>query len=92
MSDTMPPLQGGTTTTTAPETRTSHGDHGDELFHYVRKDHIVESAVTGAIVTALCGATFPVTRAAKPGSPVCPACKEMRDLLRDMGGSGEAPG
>jgi hypothetical protein len=51
----------------------------DDLFHYVPKAKIVESAVTGALVQAICGAVFPVTKAPKPGSPVCPRCQEIYD-------------
>lgn len=58
-------------------------DTGPELFHYVKKNKIAESAVLGTHVEALCGAVFPVTKAAKPGSPVCPACKEIYDSLRN---------
>ena len=35
----------------------------------------------GTMVRAICGAVFPVTKAPKPGSPVCPACKEIYDNL-----------
>jgi formylmethanofuran dehydrogenase subunit E len=56
-------------------------DTGPEMFHYVRKEKIAESAVMGTMVVALCGETFPVTRAAKPGSPVCPACREIYESL-----------
>ena len=66
-------------TETLVEPRTSDADTGDELFHYVRKAKITESAVMGTMVEALCGAVFPVTKAPKPGSPVCPACKEIYD-------------
>ncbi|GIH13775.1 DUF3039 domain-containing protein [Rugosimonospora africana] len=52
-------------------------DTGPEMFHYVKKDKIAESAVMGVYVEALCGEKFPVTKAPKPGSPVCPACKEI---------------
>jgi Protein of unknown function (DUF3039) len=58
---------------------TSDTDDGDDLFHYVIKSQIVESAVTGALVRAICGAVFPVTKAPKPNSPVCPKCKEIYD-------------
>jgi len=37
-------------------------------------------------VVALCGETFPVTRQAKPGSPVCPDCKKIYDRMRKGGG------
>ena len=56
---------------------------GDELFHYVRKNKIAESAVLGTMVQALCGEVFPVTKVPKPGSPVCPACQEIYDSMRD---------
>ena len=36
-------------------------------------------AVFGTYVEALCGFKFPVTKVAKPGSPICPACKEIYD-------------
>jgi formylmethanofuran dehydrogenase subunit E len=64
--------------------QTSDTDKGNELFHYVRKSKIVESAVMGTLVEALCGEVFPVTKAAKPGSPVCPQCKEIYEhVLKD---------
>lgn len=86
-----PQETGGTTTLLDPRLR--EADTDDELFHYVRKDKIAESAVMGNTVQALCGAIFPVTRTPKPGSPVCPACKEMLDMLRAFGpggGSGDS--
>ena len=63
-----------------PETKES--DTGPDMFHYVVKDKIAESAVMGTHVVALCGETFPVTKAAKPGSPVCPACKEIYESFK----------
>jgi hypothetical protein len=54
---------------------------GDEVFHYIDKSKTVESAVTGTPVMALCGYIFAVTKAPKPGSPVCPACKEIFESL-----------
>jgi Protein of unknown function (DUF3039) len=56
-------------------------DTGDRIFHYVRKDKLAESAVTGSYVVALCGETFPVTRTPKPGSPVCRECKRIYESL-----------
>lgn len=53
-----------------------------KYFHYVKKDQIVESAVSGKMVVALCGETFPVTKQAKPGSPVCPDCERIFKGLR----------
>ncbi|MCW4353303.1 DUF3039 domain-containing protein [Hoyosella sp. YIM 151337] len=67
-----------------PDTRTDEttGDDVPKFFHYVRKDKITESAVTGNFVVALCGEVFPVTRSPKPGSPVCPECKKVYERLR----------
>jgi Protein of unknown function (DUF3039) len=59
--------------------KTSDADTGNEMFHYVRKAKIAESAVLGTMVQALCGEVFPVTKVPKPGSPVCPQCKEIYD-------------
>ena len=53
-----------------------------KVFHFVKKDKIVESAVMGTHVVALCGEVFPVTRSAKPGSPVCPDCKKIYETLK----------
>jgi hypothetical protein len=58
---------------------TSEADTGNEMFHYVRKAKIAESAVLGTLVQALCGEVFPVTKVPKPGSPVCPQCKDIYD-------------
>jgi hypothetical protein len=60
---------------------TSDTDSGDNVFHYVRKAKIAESAVMGTMVQALCGEVFPVTKTPKPGSPVCPACKEIYESM-----------
>jgi hypothetical protein len=72
-----------TTTKVLEKPSTEDTDTGPELFHYVRKNKIAESAVMGTFVEALCGEIFPVTKAPKPGSPVCPACKEIYDSFRD---------
>jgi len=70
-----------TTTEVLESPTTNDTDSGDDVFHYVRKNQIVESAVTGAMVQALCGEIFPVTKDHKPGSPVCAKCKEIYDSL-----------
>ncbi|MCS4535230.1 DUF3039 domain-containing protein [Corynebacterium sp. HS2168-gen11] len=57
-------------------------DDTPKMFHYVKRNQIVESAVSGRMVIALCGETFPVTKQAKPGSPVCPDCEEAYRSLR----------
>lgn len=68
---------------TRPEGTDTSGADDPKLFHYVKKNKIAESAVLGSLVQALCGETFPVTRAPKPGSPVCPDCQKIYDQLRD---------
>jgi hypothetical protein len=78
----------GVTTQTLESPQTADADTGGPVFHYVRKAKITESAVTGAMVQALCGEVFPVTRAPKPGSPVCQPCKEIYESMR----SGDEPG
>ncbi|OLT43044.1 hypothetical protein BJF85_02775 [Saccharomonospora sp. CUA-673] len=71
---------------TRPEGTESTEDDRPEVFHYVKKNKIAESAVTGTHVVALCGEVFPVTKSAKPGSPVCPDCKKVFDNLPPGGG------
>ena len=74
-----------TQTIERPDTdeRVDDGNDSDrpKVFHYVKKDKIAESAVMGNHVVALCGEVFPVTRAAKTGSPVCPDCKRIYESL-----------
>jgi hypothetical protein len=57
--------------------RTSHGDGDHERFaHYVKKEKILESALSGDKVTALCGKKWIPGR--DPNRfPVCPTCKEI---------------
>lgn len=67
-----------------PDTDPTDSDDSDrpKVFHYVKKNKIAESAVMGNHVVALCGEVFPVTRSAKPGSPVCPKCKKIYERMR----------
>ena len=56
------------------------GDH-ERFAHYVRKEKILESAVSGTPVIALCGKVWVPGR--DPSKfPVCPVCKEIHDGLR----------
>lgn len=73
-----------TKTIERPDVRedTSQDNDTPKFFHYVKKDQIVNSAVSGAMVIALCGETFPVRKQAKPGSPVCPDCERIFKGLR----------
>ncbi len=76
--------QTSTKTIERPDVRedTSQDSDTPKFFHYVKKDQIVNSAVSGAMVVALCGETFPVRKQAKPGSPVCPDCERIFKGLR----------
>ena len=71
--------QGGTSTIERVETRElSEPGDADRFAHYVRKEKILESAMTGEPVIALCGKVWVPGR--DPGKfPVCPACKEIID-------------
>lgn len=73
---------GGTSTIEREETRTVEepGDH-ERFAHYVRKEKITESAVTGDPVIALCGKVWVPGRDPER-FPVCPTCKEIYDGLR----------
>ncbi|MCL3860382.1 DUF3039 domain-containing protein [Actinotalea sp. K2] len=107
MSEPMPPATGpddphgdpgstGTGTSTSvlerSETReeVEPGDH-ERFAHYVRKEKILSSAMSGTPVIALCGKVWVPGR--DPNKfPVCPICKEIYDGLRapqDGEGSGQ---
>lgn len=69
------------------------GDH-ERFSHYVRKEKIMESAVTGEPVVALCGKVWTPGRDPER-FPICPECKEIYDGLKapqDGGGSGQGGG
>lgn len=53
----------------------------EKWFHYVNKNKMAESVLTGGHVVALCGKTFLVTKAAKKDSPVCADCKRVYERL-----------
>lgn len=59
--------------------RTAHEDGDHERFaHYVKKDRILSSALSGEPVVALCGKVWVPGRDPQR-FPVCPACKEIFD-------------
>ena len=65
---------------TRPELQEDDGGH-DRFSHYVKKEKIVESAVTGKAVKALCGKKWIPSR--DPDKyPICPTCKEIHAGLR----------
>ncbi|SSC25368.1 Protein of unknown function DUF3039, partial [Klenkia terrae] len=71
-----------TETLERPDVREDTTSQPPEVFHYVKKNQIAESAVMGTMVEALCGEVFPVTKSPKPGSPVCEPCKEVYAQLK----------
>lgn len=105
MSEPLPPVPGpddptpGAATSVLERTETTEqvepGDH-ERFAHYVRKEKILASAVSGTPVIALCGKVWVPGR--DPDKfPVCPVCKEIYEGLRDPadgddGGSGGSGG
>lgn len=83
-----PDLSGGTAVMEKTENADGAGDH--ELFaHYVLKDKIVESAVMGSPVRALCGKVWVPGR--DPSKfPVCPDCLKIYNGM-PAGGDGDNP-
>ena len=74
-----PELSGGTAVLERTENADDTGDH-DRFAHYVRKDKIVESAVMGTAVVALCGKVWVPGR--DPNKyPVCPDCRKIYEGL-----------
>ena len=56
------------------------GDH-ERFSHYVKKEKILESAITGKPVRALCGKKWTPGRDPEK-FPVCPTCKEIYESLQ----------
>ncbi len=66
------------------------GDH-ERYSHYVRKDKVVESAVMGNPVVALCGKVWIPSRDPEK-FPVCPECKDLYEQMKkyeEGNGSGD---
>ena len=62
---------------TRPSMDLEEDDGGHDRFsHYVKKEKIVESAVTGKAVKALCGKKWIPSRDPEK-YPICPTCKEI---------------
>lgn len=66
---------------------TEEGDH-ERFAHYVQKDKIVESAVLGTPVIALCGKVWVPNRDPQK-FPVCPDCQAIYNGMAPGGGEGE---
>lgn len=75
-----PEVLGGNTTLIEEQFQNLEpGDH-ERFSHYVRKEKIVESAVLGTPVVALCGKVWVPNRDPQK-FPVCPECKEIYGQL-----------
>ena len=66
-----------------------NGDH-ERFSHYVKKDRIVESAVMGTPVVALCGKVWVPSRDPQK-FPICPDCQRIYDGI-PAGGDGDNNG
>jgi DUF3039 family protein len=76
----------------ALEQEVEPGDH-ERFAHYVRKEKILSSALSGEPVIALCGKVWVPGR--DPNKfPVCPICQEIYNGLRPPGdeGGGDSSG
>lgn len=75
--------EGGLLVEEKTEEQVEAGDH-ERFAHYVKKDKIVESAVLGGAVVALCGKVWIPSRDPKK-FPVCPECKEIYESMPESG-------
>ncbi|HLT84644.1 MAG TPA: DUF3039 domain-containing protein [Phototrophicaceae bacterium] len=103
MSSTTPPSSepagpstaGSTGVLEREEQREQASPGDDERYaHYVRKDKITASAVSGQPVIALCGKVWTPGRDPKK-YPVCPTCKAIYEEMQgggDEAGSGKGRG
>jgi hypothetical protein len=72
-------LDGDTDLLIRPEVEDDEGSH-DRFAHYIKKEKVVESAMTGKAVRALCGKKWVPSRDPEK-YPICPACKEIFESL-----------
>jgi len=81
-----PGLSGGTLLEEREQFPNDDGDH-EKFAHYVEKAKIMESAVTGTPVKALCGKVWIPNR--DPSRfPICPDCEKIHKGLPRGGGDG----
>lgn len=87
IADPGSPAQGGGTSTLDRELeellereQIEAGDH-ERFSHYVKKEKILESAMTGTPVKALCGKKWLPGRDPEK-FPVCPDCKRIYEELK----------
>jgi hypothetical protein len=78
-TEVLPGSKTGQDTDIRPSLSNGDGDH-ERFAHYVDKDKIVDSAVTGTPVIAVCGKVWVPSR--DPSKfPICPECKKIYDSL-----------
>ena len=77
LADPVSPLS-----TPDPEEQTDRSDNGDadRFAHYVSRDRIAESKLTGRPVVALCGKIW-VPKHDPSQYPVCPDCKRIYEEM-----------
>ncbi len=78
--------QTGGTLLEEPETRLQEPGDQERFSHYVRKEKILQSAMTGEPVVALCGKVWTPGRDPQK-FPICPECKEIYEGMPQ--GSGD---
>lgn len=76
-----PRTDSNTDTLTRPVEQEDDGGH-DRFAHYIKKEKIVESAVTGKSVKALCGKKWVPSRDPQK-YPICPTCKEIYESKKE---------
>ena len=75
-----PDNEGDTELLEKPDLKVDDGDH-DRFSHYVKKEKILESALSGKAIRALCGKKWVPSRDPER-FPICPVCKEIYSGLR----------
>lgn len=63
------------------EEQVEDGDH-DRFSHYVKKNKILQSALTGKAVRAICGKKWTPGRDPEK-FPICPECKSIYEKMRE---------
>ncbi len=84
MPESLPETRPGGTLLEEPDTRLHEPGDAERFSHYVRKEKIVESAITGEPVVALCGKVWTPGRDPQK-FPVCPECKKIYEGLPSSG-------
>ncbi|MFC0265933.1 DUF3039 domain-containing protein [Alloscardovia macacae] len=71
-----------TETITQEDSKLDDNSNADRFAHYVTKERIERSRMTGKPVVALCGKVW-VPKYKADGYPVCPECKKIYDAMMD---------